>query len=124
VRTIKFRQPIVVKGEFQRFRYWGCTDTAFTSPVDNGGGLIESQQFTGLQGGDGKDLYEGDIFNIYDDYGTIVWGDADAAWLVEFQCEDGTQEYERLCDLATSSTIGNIFEHPSLLTPSPVTEEK
>ena len=116
-REIKFRQAIFTDGKFSRFRYWGFLENGFSSPVDGGDGVLESQQFTGLTR-NGIEIYEGDILQYFSHQLQVVWND-------EHYCYAGKDlQSGYTSDLAALSfsrfeVIGNIYENPELLEAKP-----
>lgn len=87
------------------------------------------QQFTGLLDKNGKEIYEGDIYNLKDFsnnpyfcvwYDGIYWNrqvkDTDEEWLRDCVnvCCDSQHDLRSHCKFAT--VIGNIFQNPELLT--------
>jgi len=66
-------------------------------------------QYTGLKDKNGKEIYEGDIT----DEGEVVFH---TEYLGFFVKEDREEEYKPLYDFAFLEVIGNIHEHPELIT--------
>lgn len=72
-------------------------------------------QSTGLFDKNGKEIFEGDIVNVYccdDVVEEIVWSQSDCSWIL--QAED---DYRYLANISqdTAEIIGNIYENPELL---------
>jgi uncharacterized phage protein (TIGR01671 family) len=84
-------------------------------------------QFTGLKDGNGVEIFEGDIVQYETKFGTatgrVSWQDFRACWAVGKEYTN-SDLWKHCRNGAACEVIGNIFEHPSLLTPSPVTEGK
>ena len=128
-RELKFRQPIFDKDiNFKSFHYWGFNDEGFEGPAsylsNSMKGMANTQeQFTGLTDKKGKEIYEGDIIQIpddYDDYGFMAGEKREIYFLdacfrlkpIGIQNGRGhTIDY----DMDKCEVIGNIHEDKSLL---------
>ncbi len=117
-----------------KFRIWLFIDKAFHYfdiyegyPSGIAGGVGEPQQYTGLKDKNGKEIYEGDIvklsdewlkksrgFGIFGPYGNI-WRRFDGTWICSYN-----HLYSESCDplahiYPPAEVIGNIHENPELL---------
>lgn len=85
--------------------------------------FLEVMQYTGLKDKNGKEIYEGDIldltqqFDDYEMYGEVMWGDEEAMWLCLKKDGDDTEQGELSSYIdKRTQIIGNIYENPDLLT--------
>jgi hypothetical protein len=121
MREIRFRQAVIIYGEFYRWHYWGLIDGAFvgvncgncspTSAIEN------SYQYTGLHDKNGREIYEGDIVEIHHGYsipsGVVYWNEDIAGFGVK------NDLYHNYVELDTvKEVIGNIYENKELLNAS------
>ena len=76
---------------------------------------FEVMQFTGMKDGNGKEIYEGDVYmDINNSIYQIFWDSLGC----KFQAESLTKEkymFLSLGDLKKGEVIGNIFENPELM---------
>lgn len=137
MREIKFRQALVVDGEFCGWHYWGFIDDSFVCPGAHGciapkDALEYSHQYTGLKDKNGKEIYEGDVVTSwntnpeFDFWQPEYVGNA----VVEITPESGVYMRYRqsngvdfgfpwtdnntIWGLRFVEVIGNIYENPEL----------
>ena len=80
----------------------------------------ELMQYTGLKDKNGKEIYEGDIVKLGDVVGEVLYQPE----FVRFIATDGKSAFTGMMltsNLSRTEIIGNLYEHPALLTG---TEEK
>ena len=119
-RELKFRiWNKDVKEMFKSFDLYN--ELAENSDIDSID-MIEIMQFTGLKDRNGKEIYEGDIFDcIYKRDGCnhklmIVWGRSDASFRIRYCGEcDQPNVRQSVTDIQRGKVIGNIYENPELL---------
>lgn len=129
MREIKFRawdkdyKKIINVDEFDLFlnqiRYWKDKDD---EPITLNKGDFEIMQFTGLKDKNGKEIYEGDIFDcIYKRDGcnhklVVDWQEDSARFRIKNFGEcDQPNVSKTMSDLSWVTVIGNKFENPELL---------
>ena len=138
-RVIKFRCPHFgnVTKKFEYFTYWGRIDQkgnpsndCFTSPSTSSHTTRgEDQQFTRLHDKNGREIYEGDICDsgngnlapITFNNGGFEWHGEPLGWNFEPDEDYKPTVFDttKWCEVK-----GNIYEHPELLTPKPMGEDK
>ncbi len=106
-----------------KFRVWSLKDRYFWFPQYSGETIFKDvfdrsddsmvQQFTGLSDKNGKEIYEGDILNVYDFNGKIHFTDEVIWGISEFSFKN---DHRSLSTWALKfEIIGNIYENPELI---------
>lgn len=121
-----------------KFRAWSKPENAmiddfYMHSVEGigGGGLLSDKddytlmQYTGLKDKNGKEIYEGDVLDLYLDCDTgayyakaiVTWNNEVGAWFIKWvkayngSLEMLTEDFE---DVESREVIGNIYENPEL----------
>jgi hypothetical protein len=136
MRVIKFR---VWSKRYNEFCYWGFIDGGFTGPPSGRGfeGMQQiqntSQQYTGLKDSKGVEIYEGDLLeHIYDNclLNWVVEQNSFGGYAIVNITVDGINHASPRYTVDSPSffidreIIGNIHEHPNLLTSTELIEKK
>jgi len=115
MREIKYRQPIFLDGKFLKWHYWGFVDNSFVgviSPIEEA--HKNSQQFTGLQDKNGKEIFEGDVIHCDNgSVGIITYDEERIMYRVDSEFKTG------FCHPVYGyappfEVIGNIYENSDL----------
>lgn len=120
MKDIKFRQPILVRGKFGYWHYWGfLSEGHFASPETNsssiGNAKETSQQFTGLRDRNGREIYEGDVVELYNTSRyryPVCWIGENAAFGMDYG--DGRIEFIGDYNSDYLEVVGNVHENPGL----------
>lgn len=113
MKEIKFRQPLKKGG----FHYWGYIDGAFISPMTEFDASGESEQYTGINCNNGKEIYKGDTLEGGGSHPLeVVFGKY--GWCIRFTDFGHTYTEpidDDLFEHYNPDVIGNIHENPELL---------
>lgn len=112
-----------------KFRFWlGHTKKmTYAHPLSEVGKIVPEftediipLQYTGLKDKSGKEIYEGDVFGNPFVLRCVVEREEDGAYVLRFL--DTKMKGRKLSILdhkvAASAILGNIYQHPHLLTPT------
>lgn len=124
MRSFKFRIWSLEEKKFVEGLFISPEDGSIYDPVGDSfpeGYIIN--QFTGLLDGNGKEIYEGDIFTFGENNNYFVEYKNDRFWLSQYvglnnNYEESSDGYYRLCLPAYTrdrEIIGNIYEYPELM---------
>lgn len=76
-------------------------------------------QFTGLHDKNGKEIYEGDILDNAPQMIRICWDTIGGKWFGHYVDKKRTSSFWLGSEFKNYKVIGNIYENPELLTPTP-----
>ena len=120
MRPIKFKQPMIMKGKFYGWHYWGFIEdnmAHFVSPLPpNTGG--DSFQYIGKKDHNGREVCERDIvkFAEHGYLAEIKYYPEHAAFLFDSHSPDTTNNPDALMFWSDDfEIIGNVHEHPKLM---------
>lgn len=68
----------------------------------------ELMQFTGWLDHNNQEVYEGDIVQVGESYGVVVWDTVNDGWRIAYGNSYNLRNNEMV-------VVGNIYEHPGLL---------
>ena len=116
MREVKFRQKLDSGG----FHYWGFTRYGqFVGPMTHNGtkeAHENSQEYTGLHDNNGKEIYEGDIIQRYqDEIFEVRWEELQSGFGVYIGVLKPRSHWRELYKFLDFEIIGNIYENPELL---------
>lgn len=113
-RPIKFRAWDVFYNKFIYSEEGEGSLSNFFAKVAGGesaGREVPVMQFTGLLDVHGKEIYEGDVVNADGKKALVEWNKSEPFYWVRF----GENKFNYLWDVLDIEIIGNIYEHPNLL---------
>lgn len=111
MRDIKFRQ-FCSKDETHEYgmRYFDIYDGAIKD-----GYWSNPMQYTGINDKNGKEIYEGDIFDHIATYGVIIFEDGMFTFDMSEKMNFGYRQPLCYIDTNFGVVVGNIYENPELL---------
>lgn len=110
MREIKFRAWDLLP---QKWESDECEDLRFFFIMFEENGLCDLEQYTGLKDKNGKEIYEGDLLDVEDASGEVVFHKEYLGFFVKVS--EYEQTWKPLYDVPVPEIIGNIHENTDLL---------